>query len=802
MIISEQWLRTFVDPEMNTQELAHRLTMLGLEVEGIEPAAPEFSGVVVGEIVAIAPHPDADKLRVCQVAGNGGELVQVVCGAKNAAQGIKVPFATVGAKLPGDFKIKKAKLRGVESFGMLCAAAELGLEESSEGLFELPLDALVGEDIRNYLSLNDQLIEVDLTPNRGDCLSMSGIAREVATASQSALNEVDVVAVPASSEEVLTVELQAVAECPRYAGRVIRAVNVKAETPMWMSERLRRAGIRPLSPVVDVTNYVMLELGQPMHAFDLAKLDGGIVVRMAEQGEKLQLLDDSEVELKSNTLVIADHNQAHAMAGIMGGLESSVTGATQDIFLESAFFNPDLIKGKARIYGMHTDSSHRFERGVDPALQERAIERATALLLEIVGGEAGPLVLAEDEGFSTKKESIVLRASRIKRLLGIEFAAHDVVDIMQRLGMGVAVLEDGWRIAPPSFRFDINIEADLIEELMRLYGYENIPYTLTSTAPGIKAENEALVPLDSLKLALVERGYQEAVCYSFVSADLQKTFEPEQPAVALANPISSELGVMRTSLIPGLVSTLQYNLNRQQKRLQIFEAGLRFVPASENETNLDSLEQSPVLAGLICGRVELEGWNTDTRCYDFFDMKADVEALLSPVGLDNFRFAAAQHPALHPGQSAEVFRIAADGAEKSVGVLGALHPQLAKKLKLKQKTFVFEMLSDLISLGQVAQFESLSEFPASRRDLALVVNLSVSAQSLVDCIKKAGPDFLQDVSVFDLYQGDNLESGSKSVALSLILQDFSRTLNDEEVESAMSKILATLEKELGATLRE
>ena len=802
MIISEQWLRTFVDPEMNTQDLAHRLTMLGLEVDGIEPAAPEFTGVVVGEIVEIAAHPDADKLRICQVAGNGEGLTQVVCGAKNAAQGIKIPFATVGAKLPGDFKIKKAKLRGVESLGMLCAAAELGLEESSEGLLELPLDAPVGEDIRDYLSLDDQLIEVDLTPNRGDCLSMSGVAREVATASQSALNQVDVPVVVASIEDKLSVELKAVVECPRYAGRIIRSVNVKAETPMWMSERLRRAGVRPLSPVVDVTNYVMLELGQPMHAFDLAKLDGGVVVRMAEQGEKLQLLDDSEVELNADTLVIADHQQAHAMAGIMGGLQSSVTDATQDILLEAAFFNPDLIKGKARNYGMHTDSSHRFERGVDPALQERAIERATALLLDIVGGEAGPLVLAEGDNFSAKKESIVLRASRIKRLLGIEFEAHDVVDIMQRLGMGVAVLEDGWRITPPSFRFDINIEADLIEELMRLYGYDNIPYTLTSTAPGIQADDEALVPLDSLKLALVERGYQEAVCYSFVSADLQKTFEPEQPAVALANPISSELGVMRTSLIPGLVSTLQYNLNRQQKRLQIFETGLRFVPASENETNLDSLKQNPMLAGLICGTVEPEGWNTDTRGYDFFDIKADVEALLAPAGIQNFRFAVAQHPALHPGQSAEVLRILEDGSEQSVGVLGALHPQLAKKLKLKQKAFVFELLSDLISLGAVTQFQSLSEFPASRRDLALVVKTSVSAQSLVDCIKKSGPEFLQEVSVFDLYEGENLESGSKSVALSLILQDFSRTLNDEEVESSLSTILSTLEKQLGATLRE
>lgn len=797
MIISEQWLRTFVDPEMNTQELAHKLTMLGLEVDGIEPAAPAFSGVVVGEIVEIEQHPDADKLRVCQVAGNGDAPVQVVCGAKNAAKGLKIPFATVGAKLPGDFKIKKAKLRGVESLGMLCAAQELGLEESSDGLLELPADAPVGQDIREYLALNDQLIDVDLTPNRGDCLSMTGVAREVATASSSALKEVEVNAVKAEIDATFPVELKAPEACSRYAGRVIRGVKAKAETPIWMAERLRRAGIRPLSPVVDVTNYVMIELGQPMHAFDLAKLNGGITVRLAEQGEKLTLLDESEVELNADTLVIADQQGTVAMAGIMGGLASSVTDETTDIFLESAFFAPELIIGKSRSYGMHTDSSARFERGVDPALQERAIERATQLLLDIVGGEAGETVLTANEQFIPKKEAISLRASRITRLLGIEFEGHDVVEILQRLGMGVAVLEEGWRVTPPSFRFDINIEADLIEELMRLYGYDRIPYTLTSTAPGIKAEEEAKTPVDRFKLALVERGYQEAVCYSFVSSELQKVFEPKQPAVALANPISSELGVMRTSLIPGLVNTLQYNLNRQQKRLQIFETGLRFVPAAENETNLDSLKQQAMIAGLISGNVEEEGWNTESRAYDFFDMKADVEALLSPVGLDQFKFAAAERPYLHPGQAAEVFR-----GEESVGVVGALHPQLAKQLKIKQKVFVFELRSELIQQGEVIKFESLSEFPATRRDLALVVNDKVSAQSIVDCIQQAGPEYLRDVNIFDIYQGENLGKGSKSVALGLILQDFSRTLNDEEVESVMAGILAALQKNLGATLRE
>ncbi len=802
MIVSEQWLRTFVNPEMNTQELAHTLTMLGLEVDALEPAAPEFSGVIVGEIVAIEQHPNADKLRVCQVAGQGDAPVQVVCGARNAALGLKVPFATVGADLPGDFKIKKAKLRGVESLGMLCAATELGLEEDSAGLLELPADAPVGEDIRDYLQLDDWLIEVDLTPNRGDCLSMTGVAREVATASLSAFTQVPECSQAATLDVELPIAIQAAADCPRYVGRVVKGVNTKAVTPLWMQERLRRAGLRPLNVVVDISNYVMLELGQPMHAFDLAKLQGGIVVRMAEPGECLTLLDGKDVTLNADTLVIADETRALAVAGIMGGLDSAVTDATQDIFFESAFFAPERMIGKSRQYGLHTDSSARFERGVDPALQERALERATTLLLEIAGGEPGPLSVVSDARHVPEKTAISLRAARIQRLLGIEFASHDVVDILQRLGMGVAILENGWRVTPPSFRFDINIEADLIEELVRLYGYENIPYTLSSTAPGIHAEDEARVSLDRLKQILVERGYQEAVCYSFVSAELQKRFEPEQPAVALANPISSELGVMRTSLMPGLVRTLQYNLNRQQKRVQIFETGLRFVPAAENETNLDSLQQQAMLAGLLSGSVEAEGWNSEPRGYDFYDAKADVEALLSPAGLAQFRFVRASHPALHPGQSAEIIRIQNDGSQQSVGVLGALHPQLAQQLKIKQKVFVYELNTAGVVQGQLTRFQALSEYPATRRDIALLVDKAVTAQAIVDCIKAAGPDFLQDVGIFDIYQGENLSEDSKSVALGLILQDFSRTLNDEEVESALAVILSALQQELKATLRE
>lgn len=790
MIISEQWLREFVNPELETQALADRLTMLGLEVDSVEPAAAAFSGVVVGEIVAIEQHPDADKLRICQVASDE-EPVQVVCGARNAAKGLKIPFAKLGAVLPGDFKIKRAKLRGVESFGMLCAAAELGLAESSDGLLELPADAPVGTDFREYLQLDDQLIEVDLTPNRGDCLSMVGIAREVGTATHTAVKMPVVEPVAQQIEAVLPVEIKAIEACPRYAGRVIRGVDAAAPTPVWMAERLRRAGVRSLSAVVDITNYVMLELGQPMHAFDLAKLDGGIVVRMAEQGEKLALLDGTEVELNDNTLVIADQAKAVAMAGVMGGEATAVADDSRNIFLESAFFNPDLLAGRARQYGLHTDSSHRFERGVDPALQEKAIERATQLILDICGGEPGETTLVHDEHHVPQKEAIALRAKRITRLLGIEFEKQDVIDILQRLGMGVAVLEDGWRVTPPSFRFDINMETDLIEELVRIYGYDRVPRTAAASSPVIKRDNEAQKPLSRFKSALVERGYQEAVCYSFIAPELQAAFEPELEAIPLANPISSELGVMRTSLIPGLVSTLQYNLNRQQKRLQLFETGLRFV-----QQGSETLQQG-MIAGLISGSADVEGWNIESRAFDFYDLKADVEALLAPSGLDNYRFEPLEHSALHPGQAALIMR-----DDEWVGVMGALHPKLAQKLKIKQKAFVFELSVAAISRGSIAQFSAVSEFPAMRRDLAVVLKQEISAQALVDCIRQAGPDFLQDVHIFDIYQGENLASGSKSVALGLILQDFSRTLNDEEVEAAMAAIVAALHKELDATLRE
>ncbi|EDY87596.1 phenylalanyl-tRNA synthetase, beta subunit [gamma proteobacterium HTCC5015] len=790
MIISEQWLREYVNPDLSTETLAERLTMLGLEVDGIELAAPAFSGVVVGEIVEIEAHPDADKLRVCQVAG-GDDVVQVVCGAKNAAKGLKVPFAMVGAKLPGDFKIKRAKLRGVESLGMLCAAAELGLAESSEGLYELPDDAPVGTDFREYLSLDDALIEVDLTPNRGDCLSMVGVAREVGTVTHQAVNYPALEAIEAQIDETLPIRIEAADACPRYAGRVIRGVDAAATTPLWLSERLRRAGVRPLSAVVDITNYVMLELGQPMHAFDLDKLEGGIVVRKAADQEALTTLDGNELSLKEGSLVIADEAKAVALAGVMGGEQTAVADSTAAVFLESAFFDTDAMAGEARRYGLHTDSSHRFERGVDPQLQERAIERATQLILEICGGQPGPVSLEHDEQKVPQRPAVQLRAERIERLLGLRFEKQEVVDILQRLGMGVAVLEEGWRVTPPSFRFDINIEADLIEELVRIYGYDRVPRTSAAASPAIQRRDEAARPVQRYKEVLVERGYQEAICYSFIAPDWFKRFDPDGEAIALANPISSELGVMRSSLVPGLVKTLQYNLNRQQKRLKLFEVGLSFVSQGSETV------QKNKIAGLLCGEILPEQWNHEARAVDFFDAKGDVEALLALTGIDNYRFEAADLSILHPGQSAFIVR---DGVR--IGYVGALHPQLARGIKLKQRTFVFELDIAAIQTGRVAKFEGLSEFPATRRDIAVVVDAEVSAQQLIDAVMASDVPQLQSVRVFDLYQGENLKAGSKSVALGLILQDFSSTLTEQEIEAAVERAVAGLENKVGAALRE
>ena len=793
MKFSEKWLRGWVNPQVNRDELVARLSMAGLEVDSVTPAAGEFTGIIVGEVLSTEQHPDADKLRVCQVS-NGSETFQVVCGAPNVRPGLKIPFAMIGAQLPGDFKIKKAKLRGVESNGMLCSAAELQISEENDGLLELAADAPVGEDIRVYLDLDDASIEVDLTPNRGDCLSLAGLAREVGALYNAPVTRPLIPAVAAAHDEVRPVEILAPAACPRYLGRVIRNVDLSRPTPLWMVERLRRADVRSIDAAVDITNYVMLELGQPMHAFDLAEINGGIRVRMAEEGEKLVLLDGQEVALRGDTLVIADHNRALAIAGVMGGEHSGVaTDKTRDLFLESAFFDQIAIAGKARSYGLHTDASHRYERGVDSQLAGEAMERATALLLEIVGGEAGPIIEAVSQQHLPNIAPVTLRAERIDQMLGMQMPAAEVEQLLNGLGLKTTVSGEGqWQVDVPSHRFDISIEVDLIEELARLYGYNRLPVRYPQARLAPQAKPEARAELPSLRRLLVARGFQEAITYSFIDPKLFELFSPGVEPLLLANPISSDMAAMRATLWPGLVKALQHNLNRQQDRVRLFESGQRFVG------QLGDLKQQPMIAGVVCGSRLPEGWANGRDSIDFFDVKADVEAVLGFSGaLDDFTFVAGKHPALHPGQTARIER---DGRE--VGYLGALHPELAKALGLDRPVYLFELVLEEVVQGNLPTFSELSRFPETRRDLALIAGRDVASSSVMQVIRDNAGEWLTDLRLFDVYQGKGIDPDRKSLAVGLTWQHPSRTLNDDEVNATLQNILTSLEQGLNTTLRK
>lgn len=795
MRFSEVWLREWVNPPIDTQTLCAQLTMAGLEVDKAEPAAPGFSGVVVGLVLSAELHPDAEKLRVCRVDAGQGEALQIVCGAANVAAGMKVPVALVGALLPEGFKIKRAKLRGVESFGMICSASELGLAETSNGILPLPAEAEIGADLRAWLQLDDACIEVDLTPDRGDCLSLAGIAREVGVINRSPVAGPRIDPVAPTIADRFPVRLEAGQACPRYVCRIVRGVSGGTETPLWMRERLRRSGLRSLGPVVDVTNYVLLELGQPMHAFDLARLDGGIRVRLADPGERLALLNGDEASLRPDTLVIADARGPVALAGIMGGSGSAVGEGTRDILLESAFFAPAVAAGKARGYGLHTDSSHRFERGVDPGLQVRAIERATRLLLDIVGGEPGPVVEGLSPGDLPKRAALLLRRSRVRQVLGLELADADVEDILTRLGMEVAPAADGWEVLPPSSRFDTALEVDLIAEIGRIHGYDNIPMAHAPTAATTRAPAETAFDLDRARLALVARGYQEVITYSFVSPELQALVAPGRPVLTLANPISAELSVMRTGLWPGLLQAARQNRARQQGRVRIFESGLRYLP----EPGAAGVpRQDAILGGLAVGPVDPEQWGQSMRGGDFFDLKADVEAVLGLTGCPGvFAFVPAEHPALHPGQTARIER---DGRE--VGILGMLHPALAERLDIGADAYLFELALEGLSAGRLPVFQPLSKFPSIRRDIAILVDAAVSRAQVEACIAAAEPDLLQEIVLFDVYQGDKIDAGRKSLALGLILQASSQTLTDQEVDRSIARILARLESDIGARLRD
>ncbi|MCS4307601.1 phenylalanyl-tRNA synthetase beta chain [Rheinheimera pacifica] len=795
MKFSEAWLREWVNPAIDTNTLSEQLSMAGLEVDGIETVAGQFHGVMVGEVVECGPHPDADKLQVTKVSIGGSELLDIVCGAKNCRKGLKVAVATVGAVLPGDFTIKAAKLRGQPSNGMLCSLSELGMADDSDGIIELPQDAPVGQDIRQYLQLDDRIIEVDLTPNRADCLGIKGLAREVGVLNKQAVSEPQITPVAAVISDKKGITLSAPDACPRYLGRIVRNVNVQAPSPLWLTEKLRRCGVRSIDAVVDITNFVLLELGHPMHAFDLAAIDGDINVRLAEEGEKLVLLDESEVTLKANTLLIADNSKALAMAGVFGGLHSGVTAQTKDVFLESAFFAPLAIAGKARQYGLHTDASHRYERGVDPQLQHAAMERATALLLQICGGEAGPVVEAVSESHLPKVADISLTEAKLARILGISIAKAEVTAIFSRLGLNVSETADGWQVSVPGYRFDISIAEDLIEEVARVYGYNSIPNVAPQAALKMRSFNEAELNVQRLRTVLVDRGYQEAITYSFVDPKVQQQLFPQQPALVLPNPISADMSAMRLNLWPGLLQTVQYNQNRQQSRIRLFEYGLKFIPDATAE---GGVRQEAVIGGVIVGSMHNEHWNMENRVADFYDVKGDVEALLAQTSASGqFRFVTAEHSALHPGQTAAIYR-----GDVLAGYVGALHPEAERKLGIKGKTYLFELNMAALGLRDIVQARELSKYPANRRDLAVVVKSEVRFADIAATIKKVGGNQLVDLKLFDVYTGQGVAEGFKSLAIALTLQDIARTLEDKDIQQLVNQVVNALSEEFNATLRD
>ncbi len=795
MKFSELWLREWVNPAVDSDALSDQITMAGLEVDGVEPVAGAFNGVVVGEVVECGQHPNADKLRVTKVNVGGERLLDIVCGAPNCRQGLKVAVATVGAVLPGDFKIKAAKLRGEPSEGMLCSFSELGISDDHSGIIELPADAPIGTDIREYLKLDDNTIEISVTPNRADCLGIIGIARDVAALNKAPLVEPEIEPVAATVADTLPIQVDASDACPRYLGRVVKGINVKAPTPLWMKEKLRRCGIRSIDAVVDVTNYVLLELGQPMHAFDKDRIEGGIVVRMAHEGETLVLLDGTEAKLNADTLVIADHNKALAMGGIFGGEHSGVNDETQNVLLESAFFSPLSITGRARRHGLHTDASHRYERGVDPALQYKAIERATRLLIDICGGEAGPIIDVTNEATLPKRETIRLRRSKLDRLIGHTIADEEVSDILKRLGCEVTEGQDEWHAVAPAWRFDLAIEEDLVEEVARLYGYNNIPDAPVQAGLVMGSHREADLSLKRVKTLLNDKGYQEVITYSFVDPKIQQWIHPGEEALILPSPISSEMSAMRLSLLTGLLGTVVYNQNRQQNRVRIFETGLRFVPDTQAPLGI---RQDVMLGGAICGNRHDEHWNLAKESVDFFDLKGDLESLLDLTGkLSAIEFRKAKNPALHPGQSAEIYL-----KDEYVGFIGVVHPELERKLDLNGRTLVFELLWNKVADRVVPQAQEVSRFPANRRDIAVVVAENVPAADILNECKKVGVNQVVGVNLFDVYRGKGVAEGFKSLAISLILQDTSRTLEEEEIAATVAKCVEALKERFQASLRD
>lgn len=791
MKLSLDWLAEWVRLPSDVGELAHGLTMAGFEVEGRGAAAPAFSGVVVGYIHATARHPQAEKLQICDVEGVDGERLQIVCGAANARAGIRVPLARVGAQLPNAVSIGQAKLRGVESFGMLCSARELGLGEGHTGLLELPDGLSIGGDLREALRLDDTVLEINFTPNRGDALSVLGMAREAALLTDCTVCMPASPPVAPTVSDTFPVRVAAPSACARFGSRVVRGVDPSARTPLWMQERLRRAGQRSLGPLVDVTNYVMLEFGQPMHAYDLRRLRGAITVRYAREGESLELLDGATIPLADDVLVIADEAAPVGLAGIMGGAKSGIADDTTDVFLEAAWFAPAAVAGRGRRFGLQTDASQRFERGVDPEGVVRALERATRLLMDIAGGSAGPVDLQETTLALPQRPPIALRARQIERLIGIPVPGERVAAILTGLGMSVEVTADGHRVTAPTWRFDIALEADLVEEVARVYGYNAIPAIDAPVPQRPATVTESLIPVLRFADALVDLGYHEAIHYTFVDPVLQRRLHPDLAALALANPISSDLGEMRVSLWTGLVKSLSENLRRQQDRVRMFEQGVKFV------LEANELKEINVISGVAYGAADPEQWGAVARALDFYDVKADVEALIGLNGGTDWRFEAGSLPCLHPGRSARVVR-----GDVTVGYLGELHPELTRALDLPSAPYLFEVGLDALTAADLPRAHEVSRFPSVRRDLAVVVDETLTFNRLRESVTVGLADLLRDLRIFDVYRGRGVENGRKSVALGLILQDKKKTLTDAEVDAVMAGIRLRLERDVKATFRD
>ncbi|MFC3908800.1 phenylalanine--tRNA ligase subunit beta [Legionella dresdenensis] len=791
MKVSENWLREWVNPALAGQQLADLLTMAGLEVDSVSPVAGPFEQVIVAEVTATSAHPQADKLTVCEV-NTGSERLQVVCGASNVRAGLKVALAKIGAQLPGGLEIKEARLRGELSQGMLCSATELGLTDSSEGILELDEDAPVGMELRQYLLLDDNVFDVDLTPNRADCLSVLGIAREISALTHTPLTATAINAISPVIDDKKTVTVQAVEACPQYCGRIIRQVNPQGVTPLWMRERLRRSGVRSINAIVDITNYVMLELGQPLHAFDFDTLQGGITVRYGGNNEELELLDGQTITLKENVLVIADDNQPLALAGVMGGLASAVTEKTTTIFLESAYFAPPAIAGVARSYGLFTDSSQRFERGVDSELAVKAIERAAELILQIAGGQAGPVTTATAVEHMPEKTVVSFKPEKVRQLTGLEITSDVMITMLSGLGMTVDASAPIWQVQVPSHRFDIRLDVDLIEEIIRLFGYDKIPGDIMIT----QLQAGVINPVEQLAMRLNQfftaRAYHETISYSFVDPQLQQALYPDSDALTLLNPISSELSQMRTGMWPGLIASMIHNIHRQQTAIRFFENGVVF------EMQQGQLVEHPAIAGLLAGECNGLSWNENTRKYDFYDAKGDLQALFHALKLEQVEFVSQSHPALHPGKSAQILV-----AGQFAGWCGVLHPRIAEMLDLTDEVVLFELRMKSLLEQPNLRYQPISRFPQIRRDLSFLVDNTVSFAQIEQAVRSVVvPEWLKSFEVFDVYTGVNIPDGRKSLAVALTLQDARRTLIDNEINDVISAIIKVLEEQFSITLRE